>query len=311
MKRSTEVKFPYSMQLFRFCQKVLARHREGKTHDQEIGFILKLNPSDCSHWKRGEKNVCSIRSLTVLAKALDVDLSIVHDIACGQLDFNEGYYEYQMTQNLRKLRNKNKLINEMELLQTKVRTVKFVRALHKQAGISVAPIYLPEIFKLFTFITLSPVDIVDKLSRMLRVKSDRYAIQFRDGDLKPQVRMSIIRNLAHIIFEGERGRFPELGDCNKELTAYEQYSFVAELLAPEALIQKELKKISTKQNVIPELSHLFWVPKLLINYQLQNMIVFPVATEEQKFSPMENLGLQPQHPLFNKPVKNHHPQMSH
>ena len=36
------------------------RKKKHKLHDQEIGAILDFNPSDCSHWKKGEKNIKSI-----------------------------------------------------------------------------------------------------------------------------------------------------------------------------------------------------------------------------------------------------------
>ena len=40
--------------------------RNGKVHDQEVGAILSFNPSDCSHWKRGEKHVKSVFALAKL-----------------------------------------------------------------------------------------------------------------------------------------------------------------------------------------------------------------------------------------------------
>jgi hypothetical protein len=63
MKRSGATKFPSSVQLFKFCQKVLMHQRGTKVRDQEVGAILNFNPSDCSHWKRGEKNVRSVFAL--------------------------------------------------------------------------------------------------------------------------------------------------------------------------------------------------------------------------------------------------------
>ena len=57
MKRSSSVKFPNSVQLFKFCLKVMVYKRVSKVRDQEVGAILNFNPSDCSHWKRGEKTL--------------------------------------------------------------------------------------------------------------------------------------------------------------------------------------------------------------------------------------------------------------
>ena len=86
MKRSGEVKFPNSVQLFKFCQKVLSPQKGEKIHDQEVGAILEFNPSDCSRWKRGEKSVPSVFSLAKLAEALQVEISLIHDVASRASD---------------------------------------------------------------------------------------------------------------------------------------------------------------------------------------------------------------------------------
>ena len=95
MKRSGAVKFPNSVQLFKFCQKVLMAQKGGKVHDQEVGSILNFNPSDCSHWKRGEKNVRSVFSLAKLAETLQLETTLVHDLASGAVGLDEAYYEWQ------------------------------------------------------------------------------------------------------------------------------------------------------------------------------------------------------------------------
>src|SRR3954470_1715111 len=95
MKRSGAVKFPNSVQLFKFCQKVLMSQRGAKVHDQEVGSILNFNPSDCSHWKRGEKNVRSVFSLAKLAEALQVETTLIHDVASGAVGLDEAFYEWQ------------------------------------------------------------------------------------------------------------------------------------------------------------------------------------------------------------------------
>src|SRR5690348_11842399 len=94
MKRAGAGKFPHSVQLFKFCQKVLMHQRGTKIRDQEVGSILNFNPSDCSHWKRGEKNVRSVFALAKLADAMQIETSLVHDIASGAVGLDEAFYEY-------------------------------------------------------------------------------------------------------------------------------------------------------------------------------------------------------------------------
>ena len=62
-------------------QKVLMSQKGGKVHDQEVGQILNFNPSDCSHWKRGEKNVRSVFALAKLSETLAIEPTLVHDVA--------------------------------------------------------------------------------------------------------------------------------------------------------------------------------------------------------------------------------------
>src|SRR5690606_15140160 len=113
---------------------------------------------------------------------------------------------------------------------------------------------------------------MDKLSRILRVKPGQYSIQFRKGDLRPQTRMSMTKDLARIVFEGERGRFPELGDANRDLVPFEIMVFTAGLLVPKNLLLAEMAKLDSRRNVVSELAALFWVPKSLIGFQLQDIL---------------------------------------
>ena len=44
------------------------------------------------------------------------------------------------------------------------------------------------------------------------------------------------------------------------------------MLIPRELLQNELKKLDVRRNLILELSSIFWAPKLLVAYQLQNIL---------------------------------------
>ena len=78
--------------------------RGGKVNDQEVGSILNFNPSDCSHWKRGEKNVKSVFALTALANTLGVEPGLIFDIASGAISMDEAFFEYQETKSISKIR---------------------------------------------------------------------------------------------------------------------------------------------------------------------------------------------------------------
>ena len=272
MKRSGAVKFPNSVQLFKFCHKVLMSQRGEKVHDQDVGSILSFNPSDCSHWKRGEKNVRSVFSLAKLSETLQVETMLVHDVASGAVGLDEAFYEWQESNNFRNVIAKANECDAATVAATRKRVESFVAELHAQAEFVTPPLYIPEVMRFFAFITTQPADMMDRLSRILRVKPGQYQIQYRKGDLKPPTRMGITKDLARILFQGERGRFPELGDTDARLLDYEEMIFTASLLVPKAALLAEMAKLDNRKNVVSELATLFWVPKSLIGFQLADIL---------------------------------------
>jgi hypothetical protein len=272
MKRSGAVKFPNSVQLFKFCQKVLMSQKGGKVHDQEVGQILSFNPSDCSHWKRGEKNVRSVFALGKLAETLAVEPTLIHDVASGAVSLDEAFYEWQESNAFKATIAKAYEASESKMTETRRRVEAFVTQLHEQCEFTTPPLYIPEVLRFFAFISTQPTDMMDKLSRILRVKPGQYSIQYRKGDLKPQTRMCMVKDLARILFEGERGRFPELGPADEQLVEFEETIFTAGLLVPKQILLAEMAKLDTRKNVVSELATLFWVPKSLVCFQLSDIL---------------------------------------
>jgi hypothetical protein len=243
-----------------------------KVHDQEVGQILNFNPSDCSHWKRGEKNVRSVFSLAKLAEALQVETTLVHDVASGAVGLDEAFYEWQESNAFKALLSKAAGAAPAEIAEARRRVESFVAQLHEQCEFSTPPLYIPEVLRFFAFVTTQPTEMMDKLSRILRVKPGQYSIQFRKGDLKPQTRMCMTKDLARIIFEGERERFPELGAANPQLVELEETIFCASLLVPKNILLAEMAKLDSRRNVVSELATLFWVPKSLVGFQLSDIL---------------------------------------
>ncbi len=272
MRRSMVAKFPSSVQLFKFCQKVLADQKQSKIHDQEVGSILNFNPSDCSHWKRGEKSIRSVFSLAKLAETLQVEISLIHDLAEGSIGLDEAYFEYTKMKLFKDTLLKASDISKDVVSRVRAHIDSFVSDLHKKADFTTPPLYLPEIFRFFPFVTTQPIDMMDRLSRVLRSRPGQYMVQFKKGDLKPQTRMSIALDLAQIVLEGERKRYEVFGPVIPEIAEYEQFLFAAALLVPKNVIKTELTKIDSRKNLVAELASLFWVPKSLVCFQMQDLI---------------------------------------
>ncbi len=272
MKRSETVKFPSSVQLFKFCQKVLTFQRATKVNDQEVGDILEFNPSDCSHWKRGERNIKSVFALAKLAEVMQVETALVHDVASGAIGLDEAFFEFLEAKSIKEAMTKANEEGPGVMNAARERVENFVKAIHAQCEFTTPPLYLPEILRFFSFITTQPTEIVDKLTRILKLKQGQYCIQFRKGDLRPQTRMSMTRDFARIVFEAERSRFPELGTVSTNIAQFEEILFTASLLIPKTLILDEMSKLDSRRNVISELSTLFWVPKSLVSFQMQDVL---------------------------------------
>lgn len=249
-------------------------HQRGnkRVNDQEIGGILDFNPSDCSHWKRGEKNVRSVFSLAKLADALKVESSLIHDLASGNAVLDEVFFEYLESNTLSNIVEKAKVNGTEALEAARVRVEAFVSQLHAQCQFTTPPLYLPEVLRFFSFIQMQPIEMIDRLSRVLRTKPGQYVINYRKGDLKAQTRMSVLKDLSRIIFEAERARFPELGPVQESLIAFEQLIFIASLLAPKSILREEMSRLDNRRNVVTELAALFWVPKSLVCFQIQESV---------------------------------------
>ena len=273
MRRSGTAKFPSSVELFKFCQRVLADRKGSKVHDQEVGSILNFNPSDCSHWKRGEKNIKSVFALEKLADFLKIELGMVHDIAGGISQLDEAYFEYQEAKILKSLFSPEvspENLGKIEEVRTSIDS--YLESIHQKADFSTPPLYLPEVLRLFPFISIHPMEMMDKLSRVLRKRPGEYAINFQKGELRPQTRMSIASDLSRILLEGERERISQIPTNDRSFVSYERAFFVANLLVPREMLAKEIFQIDFRKNLIVELAAIFWVPKILINFQLQDIV---------------------------------------
>ncbi len=285
MKIAKVAKFTHSAQLFKFCQKVLGQRKQYKVHDQEVGAILGFNPSDCSHWKRGKKNVRSVFALEKLAATLKIEVALVYDIVSGSVGLDEAIYEYNQARSYRDCFQEVAAIAEPRVQEVRQRCSAFVAALHKQCGFVVPPLYLPEVLRFFSFVSAQSAGVVDRLSRILRTKPGQYCIQFKKGDLKAQTRMSVVADLARVLLQSERGRFPELGSIDDDLAKFEQCLFALEMLAPRHMLRRELSELDARRNMITELAALFWVPKALIGFQLQDTLRTRPRGEVQEAAP--------------------------
>ena len=97
MKKSLENRYPNSAELFRFCKEALnVKHTsEMKVIDQHVGAILGYDPADCSHWKKGKKNIKSLTTISTIAKHLEIDTGYVADLVKGKSKLEETLQDFK------------------------------------------------------------------------------------------------------------------------------------------------------------------------------------------------------------------------
>lgn len=264
-------KHPNSVNLFKFTHMVLSRQKERRISHKDIGQILNFKPSDCSHWKKGVKNIKAVHDLNKIAESLGVDNSLIYDLAAGELSYEEAIFEWLETQNILELPEMLAEIPRQQLVSSHKKILDFVSQLHKKANFTTPPLFLPEIIRFFPFISIQPADTLYTLTRRDRVRA-RYRIRYKQGNLNPQTRLAIAKDLARVLLEYERSRYPELDEYSESTIGYELLLFTSELLCPKFLLNQELSNINPKLNLITEISKLFWVPKCLANYQLRGLL---------------------------------------
>lgn len=272
-KTNESQRFPHSALLFRFCLRVLESKKRGtKVHDQEVGNILQYNPSDTSHWKRGKKAVRSVYALEALSNALDVDPEIIQDLCDGVIDFEEAWFDYQESEEERRLQRERTPELERDRRDRRLALENVATQILSKAGAGSVPIYLPEVVAALPFIQVSPGDVADKLARSSRVKPGQYSIRYRKGELRAHARAAIARELARVILYSEREQF-QIPQRVDNLSFFEIVDLSNALLVPKDALRAELQKVSTKMNVVKVLSDVFWVPKSVIRSRLVGLML--------------------------------------
>ncbi|MGY3802749.1 hypothetical protein ACWNT8_01590 [Pigmentibacter ruber] len=289
-KLQEAVRFPQSVQLFRFCFRVLElRQPNDKVHDQDLGSILNYNPSDTSHWKRGKKAIRNVQSLENLAKALDVDLEIIQDLADGHVDLDEAWCDFCDAEEERRLSLEEPGVR-IERRDRSLEIEKVAQEILAKANVTSVPVHIPELISAFPFIQLMPGDVSDKLARSSRVRPGHYAIRFRKGDIRAHTRTAIAREIARIVLLSEREKFKFTSRC-ETLSQAEIVDFANALLVPREALAVEIQKISTRVNMVKALADLFWAPKSVIRSRLSSILfetasnsVFEAAALEARIS---------------------------
>ena len=293
MKRTSENRYQHSATLFKFCKEALEIRYEGnvKVIDQDVGAILGYDPADCSHWKKGKKNIRALSTLRSIADHLSIDERLLIDIAFGRVGLEEAIFEYkgygkfalkgpaleglkkEYFKNPGKWRHENgSNSNFEELFDIDRQHVAGVVDKILQAGkFSEAPIYLPEVCLLFPEVTLEKVD---QLNTAFEAKytgegtSIQLHLKFRGPEMRPYMRFLLAKELFKFMVYRQHSFVSHLKKAPEEVVEIQSNIFAGMLLVPKTILRKEVERVDSALDIIQQLAGIFWVSKSLMNQRL-------------------------------------------
>ncbi len=295
MKKTAENRYPHSATLFKFCKEALEIRYEGnvKVIDQDVGAILGYDPADCSHWKKGKKNIRALATLRSIADHLSIDERLLIDIAGGKVGLEEAVFEYRgygafaiqgrHLENLKKefFKNPAKWQGEDGGLKSFEELFDLDRAgvqksadqVVAQGNFSEAPIYLPEVYQLFDNVKLvqddtlgTPVEATvqgEGVQAMTTVKH-------RGAEMRPYLRFLLAKELFKHLCRVNHAIAAKFAACPVEVVDVQANVFAGMLLVPGKMLRKEVERIDSSIDIVSQLAETFWISKALMNQRLRD-----------------------------------------
>jgi len=299
MKKAQEVKYPNSANLFQFCRKVLDHKFGGiRVIDQDVGQILGFDPADCSHWKKGKKNIRSIQAMKSIAEHLGVDEKLVVDVASGDLDDTEAFFEFsgygafsidsKVFEAAKKdfyrrhaaswtKDRENEFKDYFNANETAIDRI--VAEIHQRINFLEAPLYLPEVVTAYPDLSLAPTEAPPEKegARVVPVtvaqKGAETRIGYQSGtEMRPYMRYRIAKAMGGHFLKDILPKADDGNDYTSHLVDVQTNLFAAKLLAPANLLRREMTQINVAKDVVSQLSEVFWVSKTFMNRRLKEIL---------------------------------------
>lgn len=302
MRKVSEIKYPNSAKLFSFCKSVLdAKFSSARVIDQDVGQILGFDPADCSNWKKGRKNIRSIKSIDALSKHLDVDPRFLIDIVNGNLSTPEALLEHQglghlsldpaAAESARKNWQRSRGFPWTPELDVALKAFFSINDFALNAVIDniftkinflESPLFLPEISNAFPDVTMitrpSVIDGKESIRDITPtgrwLDANRFEVESLEGSFtRPVVRFYMVRAFAPYFI---KDLIPQAHAAFKEHEAYvtSVYCnvFAARLLVPAKLVRLEMSRIDLGRDIVTQLAEVFWVSRSLMNIRLRDIL---------------------------------------
>ena len=293
MKKIEANRYPHSAALFKFCKEALEIRYEGnvKVIDQDVGSILGYDPADCSHWKKGKKNIRALPTLRTIADHFNVDDRLLIDIAAGKIDLEEAVFEYRgygafamlqrQSENLRKefYKNPGRWQSEGHSFEelfdvNRPEVVRVVQTVLAAGNFIEAPIYLPELFLMYPNIQLVTDDSIQAPVVVDYQEIDGAVtgaiFKYRNSEMRPYVRFLLAKQLFIFFAKSRNVIAQKFFNSPDEVLDVQANIFASKLLIPGTLLRREVDKISSSHDIILQLADMFWVSKTLMNQRLRD-----------------------------------------
>ncbi len=294
MKKVEANRYPHSATLFKFCKEALEIRYEGnvKVIDQDVGAILGYDPADCSHWKKGKKNIRALSTLRSIADHLNIDERLLIDIASGKIGLDEAVFEYKgygafslqgrNLENLKKEFFKNPGRWQMEggvrsfeeLFDiNRPAVAKVAEAVLELGKFEEAPIYIPEVFQLFSNLKLVADESIEPallVSTEGEGSSLVTTIRYKGAEMRPFLRFLMTKELFKHLVRSEFTAAARFKSAPEEVLDIQANIFAGLLLIPGKLLRKEVEKIDSSMDIVMQLADTFWTSKALMNQRLRD-----------------------------------------
>ena len=292
MKKVEANRYPHSATLFKFCKEALEIRYEGnvKVIDQDVGAILGYDPADCSHWKKGKKNIRALATLQSIANHLNIDERLLIDVASGRIGLEEAVFEFrgygtfalngksldilkkEFFRDPTKWQSDGGLRSFEELFDVNRPAVTEIANTVLEAGhFTEAPIYIPEVFQLYSNIKLINNEAA---SQTIEIKQEESSttIVYRGPEMRPFMRFLIAKELFKHLSRTQNPITSQVQKVPEEVLDIQANIFAGILLIPGNLLRKEVEKIDTSLDIVMQLADIFWTSRSLMNHRLRDYL---------------------------------------
>lgn len=296
MKKTMENRYPHSATLFKFCKEALQIRYQGnvKVIDQDVGAILGYDPADCSHWKKGKKNIRALNTLKSIADHLKIDESLLIDIAAGKVSLEEAVFEFKgygdfkiAEKTLEDL--KKQFFTTPEKWQVSDNQIAFdeifkvdraaimavVEKMMEKGRFEELPVYIAEVFNLFSNIKLERDDNISDSIKVIRDgerEQLRTIVKYKGEFLRPYMRFLIAKELFMFLYLSKNEILGAIRETPEEIIDIHGNIFATYLLVPNHLLKREVRKVRNSLDIVQHFADIFWVSKSFMNQRLREFM---------------------------------------